>query len=288
VGPELNLKIMKKRSVKKNISGLPKIGVAGVGFVGGAVRNYFEKEGYPVFVYDKYKKLGSIEELNEAEWIFICVPTPYKAKKGFDLSAVKEAVGILLGKKNVVIKSTVVPGTTESLQKEYPQHKFIFYPEFLREATAHQDFVCPDRQILGVTGRSREEAKDLLEMLPLAPYSDILSSTQAEIVKYIGNSFLALKVVFANEIYELCRKMGIDYEPVKTAVGHDKRITHSHLNVSQDGYRGYGGRCFPKDVNAFIQFAERSGADLVLLKAMRKINRGFLKRSGLTEQSFLK
>ena len=143
------------------------IGIVGVGMVGGALRRYFEKVGRKVFVYDKYKNLGSPEEVNQADVIFICVPTPFDKEKGFDLSFVEETVGILEGEKIVVIKSTVVPGTTEKLQEKYPQHKFLFNPEFLTELTADQDMQYPDRQIIGYTKESYKIAGDILLLLPL-------------------------------------------------------------------------------------------------------------------------
>ena len=109
-----------------------KIGIVGVGMVGGALQRYFEKKGIKPLLYDKGRELGSIDQVNEADVIFLCVPTPFE--NGFDLSYVEEACRNIKGEKIIVIKSTVVPWTTEKLQKQYPQHKFIFNPEFLTEA----------------------------------------------------------------------------------------------------------------------------------------------------------
>jgi len=265
-----------------------KIGIIGVGFVGSAVKNYYEKNNYQVFVYDKFKKLGSVGEVNKAEVVFISVPTPHNLKTGFDVSAVKEAVSVLKGSKVVIIKSTVLPGTTEKMQKLFPNHKLMFNPEFLREITAVQDFANPDRQVLGHTKQSRFLSDRIMGILPKSPVRLLMTSQEAETVKYMSNSFLALKVVFANEFFDLCDRLELDYEKVMAAVGHDRRINHSHLSVAHGGYRGYGGRCFPKDVNSIIQFAEQSGVNMALLKAMRNINRQFLKQSGMTEKHFLK
>ncbi|MDI6591327.1 MAG: hypothetical protein QME61_00060 [Patescibacteria group bacterium] len=262
-----------------------KVGIVGVGMVGGALRRYFEKkEGLELFLYDKGKNLGSPEEVNQAEIVFICVPTPYlKNGKGFDLSSVEEAMSILRGEKIVVMKSTVLPGTTEMLQKKYPQHKLLMNPEFLTEETADQDMCYPDRQIIGYTKKSYNVARDVLQLLPLAPFERILPATEAEMVKYFGNTWFSVKVIFANQIYDLCQKLGIDYDRVVEAAAADKRIGRTHLNVWHKGYRGYGGKCLFKDMKAFIQFADKQGIDLKLHKIVDAINEELLRNQGIDD-----
>lgn len=260
----------------------------GLGFVGGATKKYFASNGQQPLVYDKYKHIGSLTEVNRAEIVFICVPTPFQPKTGFSLSAVQSAIKALDGSKIVVIKSSVVPGTTERLQQEYPHHKILFNPEFLREVSAYKDLIHPDRQILGYTPQSKAVAKRVLKLLPKAPFTKIMKSREAEMVKYMANTFLALKVVFANEFYELSKALGLNYEEVYLAVGADKRINHSHLNVAQDGYRGYGGSCFPKDVNAILELAKNKRVKFDLLNTARRINKRLLQASGLSEGYFLK
>ena len=264
-----------------------KIGIMGLGYVGGATCKFLESKKIKVYKYDKYKKIGSVAEVDSADIVFICVPTPYNKKNGFDLSFVQAAIRDLTGTKIIVIKSSVVPRTTEIMQKKYSQHKFLFNPEFLKEVSAFQDFIHPDRQIIGYPSKSKKFAKQVLKLLPKAPYEKIMPATEAETVKYMANTFLSLKVVFANEFFELCRSLGLNYEEVRLAVGEDRRISPSHLDVSHDGYRGYGGSCFPKDVNAIIQFAEKNKIKTPLLKAMRQVNRKLLKNSGLSEEYFL-
>lgn len=254
-----------------------KIGIIGVGVVGGALRKYFVKKNTKLFLYDKGKNIGSIDEVNKADIIFICVPTPFLDKKGFDLSYVEEACKGLLGKKIVVIKSTVVPGTTESFQKKYPNHKFLFNPEFLREVSPNKDMVNPDRQIVGYTKKSKNDAKIVLKMLPSARFKKIMKATEAEMVKYFSNNFLTIKVIFAEQMYDVCKKVGIDYKTVAEAASADPRIGKSHLQVSHGGYRGYSGKCFPKDIKAFIQFADSIGIDLKIHKVTEEINNILLK-----------
>ena len=281
----------KNKSLKKALqfsARRTKIGIIGIGYVGNAVKYWFEKKKYSLFLYDKYKEIGSPQEVNKADIVFICVPTPFKERgKGYDDSAVREVLRSLSGKKIVVIKSTILPGSTEKFQKKLPQHKILFNPEFLRESHTLEDFLHPDKQIVGYTQESENLAKKNMKILPSAPWQKIMPAKEAEMIKFMANSFLAMKVVFANEFYELCQKLGINYEEVKAGVGRDKRIGPSHFDIFTDNYQGYGGSCFPKDINSLIQFADSKKVNLPLLKAMRKINRKLLKKSGLREEYFL-
>lgn len=250
-----------------------KLGICGVGMVGGALQRYFQKKSIQPFIYDKGKRLGSVEELNKADIVFVCVPTPFKKDNGgFDLSYIREAVNYLESGKIVVLKSTIVPGTTKAFQEKYPQHRFLFNPEFLREASPDHDMQYPERQIVGYTDQSQDVAQTIMNLLPDAPFEKILRAREAEMVKYFGNTFLATKVIFATQIYELCQKLGVDYEQVRECVGEDERIGKSHLDVLHDGYKGFGGSCFPKDMRAFIQFGDSKGVDLKLLKTAEAIN----------------
>jgi UDPglucose 6-dehydrogenase len=258
-----------------------KVGIIGVGMVGGALRRYFEEKKdkeVNLYLYDKYKKLGSIKEVNEADIVFVCVPTPYKEEGGFDLSFVEESCKNLQGSKVVVIKSTVWPGTTKKLQKDFPRHKFLFNPEFLVERKADEGMQNPDRQIVGYTEESKNIAEKIMNLLPRAPFEKIIGSSVAEMVKYFGNTFLAIKVIFANQIYDLCNQLGIDYEEVRECGSADVRIGKSHLDVEHGTYRGYGGKCFPKDIRALIQFAEQNEIDLELHKMAEKINNQLMEK----------
>jgi UDPglucose 6-dehydrogenase len=262
-----------------------KVGVVGAGMVGGAVLRYLQKkDNLEIFVYDKGKNLGSPEEVNKAEIVFVCVPTPYlKDGKGFDLSYVEETLSWLQGDKVVVIKSTVLPGTTEVLQKKYPQLKLLMNPEFLTEETADQDMNYPDRQIVGYTVQSQAVAGDVMQLLPLAPFERILPATEAEMVKYFGNTWFSVKVSFANQMYDLCQAVGVDYDRMVEAAAADKRIGRTHLNVFHKGYRGYGGKCLPKDTKALIQLANLKGVDLKLHKAAEAINSELMEQQGIED-----
>ncbi len=264
-----------------------KLGIMGVGMVGGALKGYFEKENLRPFLYDERKNLGSLEEISQADIIFICVPTPFDKEKGFDLSFVKRACQNIKGGKIIVIKSTILPGTTEKLQEKYPQHRFLFNPEFLTEATAQEDMDKPNRQIIGYTEKSREVAEEILGLLPSAPFQRIIPVSEAEMTKYFSNTWFSTKVVFVNQMYGLCKKLGIDYETVRECASADKMIGPSHLDVHHKGHFGYRGGCLPKDIRALIQFANEQGLDFKLHKTVEEINNQLMKEQGIDDSEKL-
>lgn len=261
-----------------------KIGVMGLGMVGGAVSRFFQKQGYEfgqdMFGFDPGKEdAADITDLNrEAEVIFVCVPTPYHVNPengvvGHDLSYVRGALSALSGSKTVIIKSTVLPGTTDQMAAEFSRHRVLFNPEFLTEVTADQDMSYPDRQIIGYTTEaSHRIAKDLLLLLPLAPFERVLKAKEAEMVKYYGNTWFSTKVVFANQMFDMCKAIDVNYDAVMEGASADKRIGATHLTVWHKGYRGYGGKCLPKDTRALIQLGDQVGAEMQLLKTVEAIN----------------
>ena len=260
-----------------------KIGIVGLGFLGGTMDKYFSEKGLVILRYDK-KGIGSQEEVSGADIVFICVNTPYDAeKKEIDLSYVESAVGALSGNKIVVIRSTVPPGTTERLQKEFPSHKFTFNPEFLRAKFAYEDFVNPPRQIVGYTEASKDVVDDVMVLLPEAPkeHTKILSASSAELIKYASNLILAVKVSLGSKIFEIAGAVGVDYDEIKNLIGADKRIGPYGLDVFYEGFRGYNGTCFPKDVRTIIFLGEKLGIDMDWLKLMDDENIDLLKKQGL-------
>lgn len=257
-------------------------GILGTGFVGGALMTNLRGRGIEVVAYDKGKQEGSLEAVAACETVFICVPTPYYFDTGFDLSYVHEAIQSLgNAPKTLIVKSTVVPGSTDALQAAYPQHKFLYSPEFLREVSAQDDMDHPERQIMGYTEQSKDVAQMVLDILPPAPFTKLVPATVAELTKYAGNAYLALRVSFANQLYELTETFGQDYDLVRECVAADSRIGGSHWQVVHQGYRGYGGKCFPKDVRALIELAQKRGIDLTLLAAAESYNNALVERQGL-------
>lgn len=263
-----------------------KIGILGVGMVGGALKTYLESTGkYEVFCYDK-KGLGSLEDVNKAEVVYLCVPTPYVPGKGCDTSLIENAIGSITGNKIMVIKSTVIPGTTEQIQKKFPQHKFLFNPEFLTESTADADMAFPDRQIIGYTPESYNVAAQVMAQLPLAPYEKMVPSRIAELIKYAGNTWFAVKVAMNNELYDLSQKMGFsqqDWEHVVDGMSADKRIGRTHLTVMHKDKRGYHGKCLPKDIKALLEFSKDHGVQMPVRKAANEYNDELLRNQGLQE-----
>lgn len=247
-----------------------KIGIFGGGVLGKAMKQYFTQAK----IYDKYNARDSLAEVLEQDILFICVPTPYSEGKGFDLAEMDDVFSKLDGLKDkvVVIRSTVLPGTTESYQEKYPALKILFNPEFLTEATAVEDFLHPDKQLVGYTKESEKVAPEILAILPKAPYQKVMKVREAEMVKYMINSYYALKVIYANQIYDICQAAGIDYEAVKEAFAADKRIIDSHLQIFHKGYRGFGGKCLRKDVYSLIDFAKKHQQEPKLLEIIKEIN----------------
>lgn len=247
------------------------IGFIGYGVVGQATAKGFRKKHRIVF-HDKFKPSDSVEKVvHNSEFIFLCLPTPMTANASrIDLTIMEEAVAqvaplVADTDKVVVVKSTVVPGTTAMFAEKYPKTHFAMNPEFLREKSADWDFLNPDRVVIGSTNRSVLERLEKLyrSILPDAPVF-LTNPTAAELVKYMANAFLAVKVIFGNELWSLCKKLGVNYDDVKEMVAADKRIGGSHLDVTVE--RGFGGKCLPKDAVALLGLAEDLGMDLSLLR----------------------
>jgi len=283
-----------------------KIGIIGVGMVGTPLKCWFEENGYKrssdLFLYDIDLKKGYFDNINMADIIFIAVPTPREHDGSCDLSAVTHALGRIdkLSPKIIVIKSTVPPGTTEYFQNALLQWKLLFNPEFLTEKRAWEDFTRPDRQIVGFTEESLDAAHIVLSLLPKAPfmspwglstYKQVrITATEAEIIKYGGNIHFVRKVNFANLLNLLCEKLEVNYENVRQGMAADFRIGDSHLDVNHGGYRGFGGYCFPKDLDALISFLKNSGIGegVKMLEADKDFNAKLLATQGLTVEDVSK
>lgn len=252
------------------------IGIIGYGIVGQAVEYGFHD--YEIHTYDKYKETETLENVvKKSEFIFICLPTPIKSdESGIDLSIIEDNIAQIVKytdntDKIIVIKSTVVPNTTANFAKKYPKSIFCFNPEFLREASFLQDFVEADRVVIGASNDLvfRRLSSLYQSVMPTVPiyYTD---ATSAEMVKYMANCYLATKVIFANEMYDICQSLGIKYEEVKKMVVADKRIMDTHLDIST--VRGFGGKCFPKDLLALRAMAKGRKVDVSILDTVWKKN----------------
>lgn len=263
----------------------PTIGFIGQGFIGKNYANDFELRGYTVVRYaleEPYRQ--NKEKIATCDIVFIAVPTP-STPEGFDYGIVQSSLKLVGQGKIAVIKSTILPGTTEELLKENPSI-FVFHsPEFLREVSAAQDAAHPDRNIVGIpfdTEGYKKKADEIISVLPPAPFTKICSAKEAELVKYGGNNFFYTKIVYMNLIYNLTQKLGCDWEVVRDAMVADPRIGSSHMNPVHSGGRGAGGHCFIKDFAAMKSFYEKNITDdfgLDVLKAIEKKNIALLEES---------
>ena len=260
-----------------------KIGIIGNGFVGSAIMHGFVLHTDDIMIYDKDPKRSthSMKELViNSDIIFICVPTPMFESGECDLSIVENVTKELsqfdcIDKKVVVIKSTIVPGTIEALAVKYPKMNFVFNPEFLTERKARLDFINTSRIVLG---SDNPLATDIVEKLYRLrfPYTKIIKTDfgTAQLIKYMANCFFATKVSFMNEMYQICEVIEGDWDKAIEGFVTDGRIGNSHIDVpGHDGDMGFGGKCFPKDLNAMIKRAEELGVDPLVMKGAWEKNK---------------
>lgn len=277
------------------------IGVIGQGFVGGSLTTVFSEKGFHVWTYDisgKVAKGGTSffmtfgegipystspkstkqfagcceKEENFSNIYFVCLPTPMFEDGQCDTSIVEKTLdelSTLEGSRIAVVKSTVPPGTTEGWNKKYEKTglRVVFCPEFLTEANALDDMRNQNRIVLGGPRPHINKVKQLFaSAFPKVPIIKT-SSTTAEMVKYVTNCFLATKVAFANEMSQICESLDdsgldIDYDKVVEYARFDTRLGHSHWAVpGPDGSRGFGGHCFPKDLNSLTFLAKQLKVD---------------------------
>ncbi len=263
-----------------------KIGFIGQGWIGKNYANDFEARGYVTVRYaleEPYR--ANKERITACDIVFIAVPTP-TTPEGFDDSAIRIALP-LVGKGHIaVIKSTVVPGTTEKLQRLFPDIFVLHSPEFLVESSAAYDAAHPNRNIIGIPNMDaayREKAEAVLRVLPDAPYAKIMRARDAEFVKYAGNCFLFTKVMFMNLLYDVVAATGSDWQSVREALIHDPRIGTSHTEPVHKSGRGAGGHCFIKDFEAFRHMYRTGAGDMygnALLAALKDKNIELLANSG--------
>lgn len=271
----------------------PLIGFIGQGWIGKNYSDDFENRGYTLVRYSLEEPyLNNREKIKDCKIVFIAVPTPTKPETGFDDTMLKEALGNVKQGATVVIKSTILPGTTERLQAEFKDIYLMHSPEFLREKTATHDAANPERNIVGIpfdNEEYRKRAEEVLNVLPKAPYQKICSVKDAEIIKYAGNVYLYIKVVYANILHDLVEKQGGDWETVREALVADPRIGDSHLypihasSVGTSSGRGAGGNCFIKDFAAFSEEYKKLIGDkygVEMLDAIKNKNLDLLIGSG--------
>jgi UDPglucose 6-dehydrogenase len=230
-----------------------KIGLLGRGTVGKAVYEGLEYLGHEMSFFDPAYEGSRITNVLDTECVFICVPTDQAANGDCDTSIVDRVVKELddHGYTGLVsIKSTVIPGTTDRLQKQHPGLRMSMVPEFLRAKSALADFVY-NHDLLVVGTYTREDADLLIEIHGSFPENIArVTPTEAEVIKYFNNVHHAMSVTFANITYDVCNKLGANYMSVYKAITKRDCINPSYLMANKN-MRGYGGHCLPKDTSAW-------------------------------------
>lgn len=250
----------------------PKIGFIGQGFIGKNYANDFEARGYLVVRYSlEEPHINNKEKIADCDIVFIAV-SANTTFSGFDDSNIRSSL-LLVGKGKVaVIKSTLLPGMTKILQKDYPSITILFSPEFLSEVTAAQDAAEPFSNIVGMPlgDEAHRKAADVVHIvLPKAPFTLTCDSDEAEIIKYSHNIAGYTQVIAYNLMYEMAQSLGHKWDTIKKALDADPFINKHYSNPLHKSGRGAGGSCFIKDFAAFTNLYEKQVKDEIGIKALR-------------------
>ena len=237
-----------------------KVGIIGLGMVGSAVRHGLNRIGHQIYGFDINRPETKLADALKSDAVFVCVPTPSMQDGKCDTSIVYSVVADIAKaryKGLVVIKSTVEPGTTDFLSKKYKNLRFAFCPEFLRERAQFVDFV--EYHHVCIIGAYNDKDFELIKKIhgSLPKNFAKMSPLEAELSKYYWNVFNALRIVFANQFYDVCEDVGADYQKIKNALVKHPNIPDVYLECNEN-FRGFSGNCLPKDTNAFAHYAAKN------------------------------
>ena len=251
-----------------------RVGIIGNGFVGESMAFAFSPTTeIRIFDINPLKATATLEQIYECDFVFVCVPTPMDFEGKQDLSFIESVFDKAKPGPIYIIKSTVLPGTTQLLQDKYPGLSIIFSPEFLTERTAKLDMLTQARIILGGDKTLTEIVEPLFTERFMNRHIIHTDSKTAEFIKYMNNTFFATKVAIMNEFYRLAEHTGVNWSDALYGFAADGRVGDSHLHVpGPDGKLGFGGTCFPKDINALIHMATEEGINMNVLEAAWKTN----------------
>jgi UDPglucose 6-dehydrogenase len=251
-----------------------KVGIIGNGFVGESQAFAFSPVA-EVRVHDinPLRSTHTIEDIFECDFVFVCVPTPMRRDGSQDISYIENVFNNVKRGPIYIIKSTILPGTTKKLSDTYSNLDIIFSPEFLTERTAKLDMMTQSRIILGGDVKLTKRVEDLFAQRFMNRHFIHTDSTTAELIKYMNNTFFATKVSIMNEFKRLATALDANWNDALYGFAADGRIGDSHLHVpGPDGRMGYGGTCFPKDVNALLTLGKQLGTPMNTIEAGWKTN----------------
>ena len=251
-----------------------KVGIIGNGFVGESQAFAFSPTAeVRIFDVDPLRATHTLDEVQESDFVFVCVPTPMHMDGSQDISYIENVFDKATEGPIYIIKSTVLPGTTAKLAEEYPNLSIVFSPEFLTERTAKLDMLTQARIIFGGDEMLTKKVESLFTERFKNRHFIHTDTTTAELIKYMNNTFFATKVSILNEFKRLSDALGTDWDKALYGFAADHRIGDSHLHVpGPDGRMGYGGTCFPKDVNALIALARELNVPLNSIEGGWKTN----------------
>jgi UDPglucose 6-dehydrogenase len=250
------------------------VGIIGCGFVGESQAFAFSPTAH-IYIYDidPLRSLNTLDEVLNCDFVFVCVPTPMYEDGTQDLRFIEDVFNKAKKGPVYIIKSTILPGTTKKIQSDFLDLDIIFSPEFLTERTSKLDMITQARVVLGGDRELTKKVENLFKIRFKSRHYIHTDSNTAEYIKYMNNTFFAAKVSIMNEFYRLSKKVNVDWETALYGFAADQRVGDSHLHVpGPDGKLGFGGACFPKDINALIKLSELHGVKMNILEAAWKTN----------------